>query len=113
MKILKCLIPVILVLSILAGCGSGAASEASAVPEADSQAQSATAEGAEAPGGDYKVLNVGRMSELFDMDSTIATEADCLEVIEAIIEPLFVTAADGTPVNALCESYEMNEEGTE
>ena len=53
------------------------------------------------------------MAELFDMDSTIATEADCLEVISAIIEPLFVTAADGTPVNALCASYETNEESTE
>ena len=58
-------------------------------------------------------MNVGRMAELFDMDSTIATEADCLEVISAIIEPLFVTAADGTPVNALCASYETNEESTE
>lgn len=60
-----------------------------------------------------KILNVGRSTELFDMDSTIATEADCLEVISAIIEPLFYTGPDGTPVNALAESYEVNESGTE
>ena len=94
---------------MLAGCGAPAAQETVPAPAAPADAASADA----AEDGNYKVLNVGRMAELFDMDSTIATEADCLEVISAIIEPLFVTAADGTPVNALCASYETNEESTE
>ena len=105
MKTWKKILPLLLALLMLAGCGAPAAQET--VPVADA-ASADTAED-----GDYKVLNVGRMAELFDMDSTIATEADCLEVISAIIEPLFVTAADGTPVNALCASYETNEESTE
>ena len=105
MKTWKKILPLLLALLMLAGCGAPAAQET--VPVADA----ASADAAE--DGDYKVLNVGRMAELFDMDSTIATEADCLEVISAIIEPLFVTAADGTPVNALCASYETNEESTE
>ena len=58
-----------------------------------------------------KVLNVGRMTELFDMDSVIATEADCLEVISAIIEPLFVNDLNGVPMPALAESYEVSEDG--
>ena len=109
MKTWKKILPLLLALLMLAGCGAPAAQETVPVPAAPADA--ASADTAEA--GDYKVLNVGRMAELFDMDSTIATEADCLEVISAIIEPLFVTAADGTPVNALCASYETNEESTE
>ena len=105
MKTWKKILPLLLALLMLAGCGAPAAQET--VPVADA------ASAAAAEDGNYKVLNVGRMAELFDMDSTIATEADCLEVISAIIEPLFVTAADGTPVNALCASYETNEESTE
>ena len=109
MKTWKKILPLLLALLMLAGCGAPAAQET--VPAPAAPADAASADTAEA--GDYKVLNVGRMAELFDMDSTIATEADCLEVISAIIEPLFVTAADGTPVNALCASYETNEESTE
>ena len=109
MKTWKKILPLLLALLMLAGCGAPAAQETVPVPAAPADAASADA----AADGDYKVLNVGRMAELFDMDSTIATEADCLEVISAIIEPLFVTAADGTPVNALCASYETNEESTE
>ncbi len=105
MKTWKKILPLLLALLMLAGCGAPAAQET--VPVADAASADTAAD------GDYKVLNVGRMAELFDMDSTIATEADCLEVISAIIEPLFVTAADGTPVNALCASYETNEESTE
>ena len=109
MKTWKKILPLLLALLMLAGCGAPAAQETVPVPAAPADAASADT----AADGDYKVLNVGRMAELFDMDSTIATEADCLEVISAIIEPLFVTAADGTPVNALCASYETNEESTE
>lgn len=109
MKTWKKILPLLLALLMLAGCGAPAAQETVPVPAAPADAASADT----AEDGDYKVLNVGRMAELFDMDSTIATEADCLEVISAIIEPLFVTAADGTPVNALCASYETNEESTE
>ena len=109
MKTWKKILPLLLALLMLAGCGAPAAQETVPAPAAPADAASADA----AEDGDYKVLNVGRMAELFDMDSTIATEADCLEVISAIIEPLFVTAADGTPVNALCASYETNEESTE
>ena len=109
MKTWKKILPLLLALLMLAGCGAPAAQETVPAPAAPADAASADAAG----DGDYKVLNVGRMAELFDMDSTIATEADCLEVISAIIEPLFVTAADGTPVNALCASYETNEESTE
>ena len=109
MKTWKKILPLLLALLMLAGCGAPAAQETVPVPAAPADAASADTE----EDGDYKVLNVGRMAELFDMDSTIATEADCLEVISAIIEPLFVTAADGTPVNALCASYETNEESTE
>ena len=109
MKTWKKILPLLLALLMLAGCGAPAAQETVPVPAAPADAASADT----AEDGDYKVLNVGRMTELFDMDSTIATEADCLEVISAIIEPLFVTAADGTPVNALCASYETNEESTE
>lgn len=109
MKPWKKILPLLLALLMLAGCGAPAAQETVPVPAAPADAASADT----AEDGDYKVLNVGRMAELFDMDSTIATEADCLEVISAIIEPLFVTAADGTPVNALCASYETNEESTE
>lgn len=109
MKTWKKILPLLLALLMLAGCGAPAAQETVPVPAAPADAASADA----AADGDYKVLNVGRMAELFDMDSTIATEADCLEVISAIIEPLFITAADGTPVNALCASYETNEESTE
>ena len=109
MKTWKKILPLLLALLMLAGCGAPAAQETVPVPAAPADAASADT----AKDGDYKVLNVGRMAELFDMDSTIATEADCLEVISAIIEPLFVTAADGTPVNALCASYETNEESTE
>ena len=109
MKTWKKILPLLLALLMLAGCGAPAAQETVPAPAAPADAASADA----AEDGNYKVLNVGRMAELFDMDSTIATEADCLEVISAIIEPLFVTAADGTPVNALCASYETNEESTE
>ena len=109
MKTWKKILPLLLALLMLAGCGAPAAQETVPVPAAPADAASADT----AEDGDYKVLNVGRMAELFDMDSTIATEADCLEVISAIIEPLFITAADGTPVNALCASYETNEESTE
>ena len=109
MKTWKKILPLLLALLMLAGCGAPAAQETVPAPAAPAAAASADA----AEDGNYKVLNVGRMAELFDMDSTIATEADCLEVISAIIEPLFVTAADGTPVNALCASYETNEESTE
>lgn len=109
MKTWKKILPLLLALLMLAGCGAPAAQETVPVPATPADAASADT----AADGDYKVLNVGRMAELFDMDSTIATEADCLEVISAIIEPLFVTAADGTPVNALCASYETNEESTE
>ena len=109
MKTWKKILPLLLALLMLAGCGAPAAQETVPVPAAPADAASVDT----AEDGDYKVLNVGRMAELFDMDSTIATEADCLEVISAIIEPLFVTAADGTPVNALCASYETNEESTE
>ena len=109
LKTWKKILPLLLALLMLAGCGAPAAQETVPVPAAPADAASADT----AEDGDYKVLNVGRMAELFDMDSTIATEADCLEVISAIIEPLFVTAADGTPVNALCASYETNEESTE
>lgn len=109
MKTWKKILPLLLALLMLAGCGAPAAQETVPVPAAPADAASADT----AEDGNYKVLNVGRMAELFDMDSTIATEADCLEVISAIIEPLFVTAADGTPVNALCASYETNEESTE
>ena len=109
MKTWKKILPLLLALLMLVGCGAPAAQETVPAPAAPADAASADA----AEDGDYKVLNVGRMAELFDMDSTIATEADCLEVISAIIEPLFVTAADGTPVNALCASYETNEESTE
>ena len=109
MKTWKKILPLLLALLMLAGCGAPAAQETVPVPAAPADAASADT----AEDGDYKVLNVGRMAELFDMDSTIATEADCLEIISAIIEPLFITAADGTPVNALCASYETNEESTE
>ena len=109
MKTWKKILPLLLALLMLAGCGAPAAQETVPAPAAPADAASADT----AEDGNYKVLNVGRMAELFDMDSTIATEADCLEVISAIIEPLFVTAADGTPVNALCASYETNEESTE
>lgn len=104
MKAWKRIIPGLLALLLLAGCGGGPAESGapgSGAPENSTGAQ-----------GEEKVLNVGRMAELFDMDSSIATEADCLEIISAIIEPLFVTAPDGTPANALCESYEMDEAGT-
>ncbi|MBE7009434.1 MAG: peptide ABC transporter substrate-binding protein [Ruminococcaceae bacterium] len=103
MKVWKRILPILLLVSLLAGCGAPAAAPSGTEQPAASVVPAQ---------GDYKVLNVGRMSELFDMDSTIATEADCLEVISAIIEPLFVTAANGTPVNALCESYEVNDDGT-
>ncbi|MBE6909926.1 MAG: peptide ABC transporter substrate-binding protein [Ruminococcaceae bacterium] len=103
MKVWKRILPILLLVSLLAGCGTPAAAPSGTEQPAASVVPAQ---------GDYKVLNVGRMSELFDMDSTIATEADCLEVISAIIEPLFVTAANGTPVNALCESYEVNDDGT-
>ena len=109
MKTWKKILPLLLALLMLAGCGAPAAQETVPVPAAPADAASADT----AEDGDYKVLNVGRMAELFDMDSTIATEADCLEIISAIIEPLFITSADGTPVNALCASYETNEESTE
>ncbi len=103
MKVWKRILPILLLVSLLAGCGAP-----TAAPSGTEQPSAGVVQAQ----GDYKVLNVGRMSELFDMDSTIATEADCLEVISAIIEPLFVTAANGTPVNALCESYEVNDDGT-
>ena len=103
MKVWKRILPILLLVSLLAGCGAPAAAPSGTEQPAASVVPAQ---------GDYKVLNVGRMSELFDMDSTIATEADCLEVISAIIEPLFVTAANGAPVNALCESYEVNDDGT-
>lgn len=97
----KILIPLLVVTGLLVGgCG-----KTSAEPVAESAAA------VEEQGG--KVLRVGRMTELFDMNSVIATEADCLEIVSAIIEPLFVTAGDGTPENALCESYEVSEDGTE
>lgn len=92
-------------LTMLAACGSSS-TQAPAQAPAQASAQPAADDG-------RKVLNVGRSNELFDMDSTIATEADCLEVISAIIEPLFFISADGTPVNGLAESYEVNEDGTE
>ncbi len=104
MKIWKRLVPALLALTLLAGCGGDA--QQSAAPGGTPDGGPSGTQGGE------KVLNVGRMAELFDMDSTIATEADCLEVISAIIEPLFVTAPDGTPTNALCDSYEVDEAGT-
>ncbi|MBQ6427020.1 MAG: peptide ABC transporter substrate-binding protein [Clostridia bacterium] len=110
MKVAKRWLPFLLIVCLLAGC-AGAPEQAAAGGSAAAPQQSGSAPAAPAPDG-AKVLNVGRMAELFDMDSTIATEADCLEVIEAIIEPLFVTAADGTPTPAMCESYEMNDDGT-
>ena len=100
-KLISVLLAAAMMLTMLAACGSSstqAPAQASAQPAADDG---------------RKVLNVGRSNELFDMDSTIATEADCLEVISAIIEPLFFTSADGTPVNGLAESYEVNADGTE
>lgn len=105
MKTLKKLVPALLALTLLAGCAGGPA-ESGAPGSAAPENSAAGAQGGE------KVLNVGRMAELFDMDSTIATEADCLEVISAIIEPLFVTAPDGSPANALCDTYEVDEAGT-
>ena len=103
MKALKRLLPALLAVCLLAGCGVPAGQQ----PSGDGSSAPVTSDGSEG-----KVLRVGRMAELFDMDSTIATEADCLEIISAIIEPLFITAPDGTPTNALCETYEMNEDGT-
>ena len=101
MKGWKKLIPIVTALSlVLSGCG-GAGEPAKDDVSSDAAASSG------------KVLRVGRMTELFDMNSVIATEADCLEIVSAIIEPLFVTAEDGTPANALCESYEVSADGTE
>lgn len=106
MKKWKRIVPALLAMLMLMGCGGGPSNETGA-PASDASQNSAGQ-----PQGGEKVLNVGRMAELFDMDSSIATEADCLEIISAIIEPLFVTGADGTPVNALCETYEVDEAGT-
>ena len=89
MKIWKRLVPALLALTLLAGCGGDA--QQSAAPSGTQDGGPSGTQGGE------KVLNVGRMAELFDMDSTIATEADCLEVISAIIEPLFVTAPTAPP----------------
>lgn len=58
-----------------------------------------------------KVLNVGRMTELFDMDSCIATESDCLEMVSAIIEPLFYCDANGVPTPGMAESSETSDDG--
>lgn len=58
-----------------------------------------------------KVLNVGRMTELFDMDSCIATEADCLEMVSAIVEPLYYCDTNGVPTPGLAESNEVSADG--
>ncbi len=67
MKTWKKILPLLLALLMLAGCGAPAAQETVPVPAAPADAASADT----AADGDYKVLNVGRMAELFDMDSTI------------------------------------------
>jgi len=92
LKKLRIIIALIMVLAMLTSCG-GQTKETSGTDSGK------------------KVLNVGRMTELFDMDSSIATEADCLEVISAIIEPLFVNDANGVPTPALAESYEVSNDG--
>ncbi len=58
-----------------------------------------------------KVLNVGRMTELFDMDSCIATESDCLEMVSAIVEPLYYCDTNGVPTPGLAESNEVSADG--
>lgn len=61
MKTLKKLVPALLALTLLAGCAGGPA-ESGAPGSAAPENSAAGAQGGE------KVLNVGRMAELFDMD---------------------------------------------
>lgn len=85
-------------LAMLTGCGAGT-----------TKAPDASQDGTAASG--QKIFKVGRMTELFDMDSSIATESDCLDLLSVVIEPLFITGKDGTPAAAMAESYEMSEDG--
>lgn len=100
MKHVKRLLSLLIVLFLLTGCSVGSTTSTSTNDPAQGTTES------------LKVLNVGRMTELFDMDSGIATEADCLEVISAIIEPLYVNDTNGVPKPALAESFEMSDDGT-
>ena len=60
MKIWKRLVPALLALTLLAGCGGDA--QQSAAPGGTPDGGPSGTQGGE------KVLNVGRMAELFDMD---------------------------------------------
>ena len=107
-KLLSLTLAVILVLGLLAGCGSSSDSPAETqAPAAPAETQAAAA----APAGPM-ILRFGTNSEPTGFDPHTISEEASLRVINQLYETLVTTNADMTYSGELAESWEIPDETT-
>ena len=91
------------------GCGGSASSASSAAESTSSASQATEAESASAGSG---TLNIMLETPVESLDPQLATDGTSFEVIADYTDGLMQMDADGAPVPACAESYEVSEDGT-